>query len=81
MNKTYSEVIQFAWSDNKSFEEIYRYFGFTEDKVIKIMRKSLKPKSFKLWRKRVSGRLSKHQKKSKLQSHLENCRVNLNEAL
>jgi len=31
-----------------------------EKEVIKVMRRSLKPSSFRLWRKRVSGRKTKH---------------------
>ncbi|MFZ9069474.1 MAG: DUF2805 domain-containing protein, partial [bacterium] len=34
----------------------------SEAEVIKVMRRSLKPSSFRLWRKRVSGRTTKHQK-------------------
>jgi len=36
--------------------------GLSEKEVIKIMRKSLKRKSYLLWRKRVRGRLTKHRK-------------------
>ena len=46
---------------------------------INIMRKNLKPRSFKIWRRRVKGRRSKHQKKSELQSKFENYKININE--
>ena len=49
-----------------SFEEIRRIHGLNESGVIKIMRKNLKPKSFKVWRERVSGRTRKHEKKRSL---------------
>ena len=51
-----------------SFEKIGRLHGKSEAEVIKIMRKNLKPKSFKLWRERVSGRTRKHEKKRYLSS-------------
>ena len=37
--------------------------GYQESDVIKIMRKSLKPSSFRLWRKRVHQKSIKHRKK------------------
>ena len=55
-----------AWADHISFDKIKNDVGLSESKVIKIMRSNLKPGSFKLWRKRVSGRNSKHDKKIKL---------------
>ena len=51
-----------AWSDRISFEEIKKKTGLSEKEVIKIMRKSLKRKSYLLWRKRVRGRVTKHRK-------------------
>ena len=51
-----------AWADRISFEEIQKKTGLSEKEVIKIMRKSLKRKSYLLWRKRVRGRLTKHRK-------------------
>lgn len=68
MKKDYiiSEVIQKAWADDISFDKIKEENGLSEGEVIKIMRNSLKSRSFKLWRKRVSGRISKHDKKLKL---------------
>ena len=68
-------IIQLAWHDKSSFDEIKRKFFISEDKVIKIMRQYLKPRSFQLWRKRVSGRRSKHQKKSKFLTQYENYKV------
>ena len=53
-------VIWAAWADRITFEDIKFKTGLSEGNVIKIMRKSLKPSSFKLWRKRVSGRKTKH---------------------
>lgn len=55
-------MIEMAWEDHTPFEAIKRQFDITEDQCIKIMRKNLSPSSFKLWRKRVYGRKSKHEK-------------------
>ncbi len=57
-----SEIIELAWDDETSFDMIKRQTGCSEPEVIKLMRKNLKPGSFRLWRRRVSGRKSKHQK-------------------
>ena len=48
-------VIWAAWADRITFEEIEEKTGNTESQVIKIMRRSLKPSSFRLWRKRVNS--------------------------
>jgi uncharacterized protein (TIGR03643 family) len=55
-----SELIALAWDDKTSFEMIEGQTCMAEKNVIKVMRKSLKPSSFRLWRKRVSGRTTKH---------------------
>ena len=52
-----------AWEDRTPFEAIKNQFGLSESNVIDLMRKSLKPASFRLWRKRVSGRVTKHLKR------------------
>ena len=59
-------VIWAAWADRITFEEIEKKTGKTESDVIKIMRRSLKPNSFKSWRKRVKNQSLKHRKKFKL---------------
>ena len=53
-------VIEMCWEDRTPFEAIEYQFGLKEDEAIKIMRDNIKPKSFKVWRKRVSGRKTKH---------------------
>jgi uncharacterized protein (TIGR03643 family) len=55
-----SQVIQMAWEDRTSFETIKDRTGLTEAEVILLMRAELKPQSFIMWRKRVSGRVTKH---------------------
>ncbi len=62
--RNHDRIIEMAWEDRTPFEAIEFQFGLPESEVIKLMRRSLKPKSFKLWRKRVnSGISSKHLKK------------------
>ncbi len=56
-------VIWAAWADRITFEEIEKKTGCKESDVIKIMRRSLKPSSFRLWRKRVNQKSIKHRKK------------------
>ena len=53
-------LIEMCWEDRTPFEAIEYQFGLKEEDAIKIMRNNLKPKSFKVWRKRVSGRKTKH---------------------
>ena len=59
-------IIWAAWADRITFEEIFKKTGKNESEVIKIMRRNLKPSSFKLWRKRVHNTSIKHRKKFKL---------------
>lgn len=61
-----NDIIRMAWADEISFDRIKRERGLAEKEVIAIMRSNLKPSSFRLWRKRVSGRASKHEKRQKL---------------
>jgi len=56
-------IIEMAWEDHTTFDAIQFQFGLKEQEVINLMRNNLKPSSFKLWRKRVSGRKTKHEKK------------------
>jgi len=59
-----SELIALAWDDKTSFDMIKTQTGYLEKDVIKVMRGALKPSSFRIWRKRVSGRKTKHAAKS-----------------
>ena len=56
-------VIRMAWEDRTTFEEIEKKTGLNEALVIKLMRKEMKSSSFRMWRKRVSGRVTKHGKR------------------
>ena len=53
-------IIEMAWEDRTSFDTIKLSFGLSESEVIRLMRKELKPSSFKSWRKRVTARKTKH---------------------
>ena len=53
-------IIEMAWEDRTPFEAIEFQFGLSEPQVIALMRQQLKSSSFKLWRRRVSGRKTKH---------------------
>jgi uncharacterized protein (TIGR03643 family) len=55
-------IIEMAWEDRTTFEAISYQFNLKEQEVITLMRKSMKPSSFRLWRKRVQNRKTKHQK-------------------
>lgn len=58
-----SRIIEMAWEDRTPFEAIERGYGLPEAEVIRLMRRQLKPSSFRLWRQRVSGRKTKHLKR------------------
>ncbi len=48
-----SEIIEMALSDHVSFATIRAQHGVTPDQVKAIMRKTLKPGSYRAWRRRV----------------------------
>ena len=58
-----SRVIEMAWEDRTPFEAIEHSYALDETAVIKLMRQTLKPSSFRLWRQRVTNRATKHQAK------------------
>lgn len=58
-----SRIIEMAWEDRTPFDAIEIQFDLSEGEVIKLMRSNLKSSSFKLWRKRVTSRKTKHSSK------------------
>ena len=54
-------IIEMAWEDRTTFEAIEIQFGLKQQDVIKLMRKQMKPSSFKMWRERTKGRNTKHE--------------------
>ncbi|MDD5480392.1 TIGR03643 family protein [Rhodoferax sp.] len=57
-----SRIIEMAWEDRTPFDAIAQVYGLSESGVIDLMRAQLKPSSYRLWRKRVTGRTTKHAK-------------------
>ncbi len=55
-----SRIIEMAWEDRTPFEAIRANYNVSEDQVKILMRENLKASSFRMWRKRVSGRKTKH---------------------
>jgi uncharacterized protein (TIGR03643 family) len=53
-------IIGMAWEDRTPFDAIESQFGLDEQAVIELMRREMKPSSFRMWRKRVQGRATKH---------------------
>ncbi len=56
-------IIEMAWEDRTTFDAIKFQFGLKEQEVINLMRREMKPSSFRIWRERVQGRATKHSKK------------------
>jgi uncharacterized protein (TIGR03643 family) len=55
-----SRIVEMAWEDRTSFDAIERLYGVGEGQVIELMRRAMKRSSFKMWRERVTGRVTKH---------------------
>ena len=53
-------IVEMAWSGCTPFEAIELQFGLLEKDVIALMRRQMKPSSFRMWRERVTGRKTKH---------------------
>ena len=68
MDKTFTieqldRIIEMAWEDRTPFDAITFQFGIKEQEIINLMRREMKASSFRMWRKRVQGRSTKHSKK------------------
>ncbi len=55
-----SRIIEMAWEDRTAFEAIALQFGINESAVVALMRRHMKSSSFRMWRKRMAGRVTKH---------------------
>ena len=53
-------IIEMGWEDRTPFEAIKIQFGLAEKDVIELMRREMKASSFRMWRKRMAGRSTKH---------------------
>jgi len=58
--KEIDRIIEMAWEDRTPFSAIEIQFALKEKELIALMRKEMKRSSFNRWRKRVSGRTTKH---------------------
>lgn len=55
-----NRIVEMAWEDRTPFDAIQLQFDVKEQEVIELMRREMKPSSFKMWRERVQGRTTKH---------------------
>ncbi|QQZ27571.1 TIGR03643 family protein [Thiothrix subterranea] len=55
-----SRIVEMAWEDRTPFEAIHTLYGLNETAVIDLMRQQMQPSSFRMWRKRMAGRTTKH---------------------
>ena len=55
-----SRMIEMAWEDRTPFEAIFNAYGLNPSTIVQFMRQQMSSHSFKLWRKRVAGRKTKH---------------------
>ena len=68
-----NRIIEMAWEDRTPFDIIYKEFDISQNDLERLMRNNLKPSSFRLWRKRVSGRKTKHIAKRNIQIDRHKC--------
>ncbi len=61
-------IIALAWEDEVPFRAIKFQYNILEKDVIKIMRNNIKRSSFKMWRKRVTSRISRKSDKIQYRS-------------
>lgn len=66
-------IVEMAWEDRTTFDAIYEQFGLSEGEVIKLMKREMKLSSWKMWRKRVQGRKTKHLKKRNFMEGTHKC--------
>lgn len=58
-----NRLIEMAWQDRTTFDTIFEIYGLTENQVKNKMRTMISKYSYKMWRKRVQGKATKHKKK------------------
>lgn len=58
-----NRLIEMAWQDRTTFDTIFEIYGLTENQVKNKMRTMISKNSYKMWRKRVQGKATKHKKK------------------
>lgn len=68
-----NRIVEMGWEDRTTFDAIEIQFGVPEKDVIKLMRSEMKLSSWKMWRKRVQGRATKHAKKRNFSEGRHKC--------
>lgn len=68
-----NRIIEMAWEDRTPFDAILAQFGLKEQEVIALMRRNLKPASWRRWRARVQGRSTKHRALSAIDDQRFRC--------
>ena len=58
-----SHIIEMAWCDKTSFEQLSYQTGASLDQVKEIMKKNLKFSSYRIWKERLKSKKYKHQKR------------------
>lgn len=58
--KEIDRIIEMAWEDRTPFDAIKRQFGLKEQEVKALMKSTMKPSSYVMWRDRVNSRKTKH---------------------
>ena len=66
-------IIEMAWEDRTPFDAIEHQFGLKEQEVIELMRREIKPSSWRRWREREQGRETKHLAKSTIDDFKHKC--------
>ncbi|WP_238806242.1 TIGR03643 family protein [Emticicia aquatica] len=66
-------IVEMAWEDRTPFDAIEIQFGLKEQEVIELMRREMKPSSWRMWRERVQGRVTKHLAKSGIDDFRHKC--------
>ncbi|MFN3850682.1 MAG: TIGR03643 family protein [Spirosomataceae bacterium] len=66
-------IVEMAWEDRTPFDAILTQFGLKEQEVIELMRREMKPSSWRMWRERVQGRATKHKIKSEIDGSRHKC--------
>ena len=70
-----SRVIEMAWEDKTPFEAILTTYHLNESSLMRLMQTYLKPSSYRLWRKRVKERSSKHLKLRSPEINRDHCKT------
>lgn len=68
-----NRIVEMAWEDRTPFDAITDQFGLKEQEVIEVMRREMKPSSFRMWRERVQGRATKHRTTSEVDDGRHKC--------